>query len=182
MNQVVDINNNKTLTIALQYADIEWYIFPIFPIKNGSCSCGNTNCKSPGKHPINFLASHGHKDATTDKAIIRNWWKSCPTANIGIHCRRSGLAVVDIDPRNGGLETLEALEAEHGDIYSDVLAFTGGGGEHRIFELPEGNGLPGKLGAGIDLKVNGYIVAEPSNHISGGEYMWRVRLLYSHLP
>jgi len=172
MNQVVDINNNKALTIALKYADIEWYIFPIFPIKNGSCSCGNTNCKSPGKHPINFLASHGHKDATIDKDIIRNWWRSFPTANIGIHCRRSGLAVVDIDPRNGGLETLEALEAEHGDIYSDVLAFTGGGGEHRIFELPEGNGLPGKLGTGIDLKVNGYIVAEPSNHISGGEYMW----------
>jgi hypothetical protein len=30
--------------------------------------------------------------------------------------------------------------------------------------------LPGKLGPGIDLKLNGYIMVEPSNHTSGGVY------------
>ena len=44
MNQVVDINNNKALTIALKYADIEWYIFPIFPSPASANSVQTQSC------------------------------------------------------------------------------------------------------------------------------------------
>ena len=66
---------------------------------------------------------------------------------------------------------MEELEAEHGELVADVVQLTGGAGEHRLFLRPDGT-LPGKLGKGVDVKLNGYIIAEPSNHISGGEYVW----------
>ncbi len=43
-----------------------------------------------------------------------------------------------------------------------------------MFALPTGAGftLPGLLGPGVDVKVNGYIVVEPSIHPSGKRYEW----------
>jgi len=115
----------------------------------------------------------GQDHATTDAATIRAWWTREPQANIGIFLAPSGLMAIDIDPRNGGYDTIDALEAQHGPLASDVLQFTGGGGEHRVFALPHNAGsLPGKLGPGVDVKINGYIMAEPSNHLSGGVYGW----------
>jgi hypothetical protein len=52
-------------------------------------------------------------------------------------------------------------------------AETGGGGRHLAFRRP--NGLPvkdQKLGAGIDIKIDGYIVVAPSSHKSGRQYTW----------
>ncbi len=56
-------------------------------------------------------------------------------------------------------------------------AITGGRGRHILFEHPGGHVRcgAGKFGRGLDLKADGgYIVAEPSNHISGGTYDWDV--------
>ncbi len=158
-------------SMALQYAVIGWHVVPCWPIREGKCACG-TACKSPGKHPVSHLAQMGQKSATTDPDIIAAWWKVMPDANIGVYLAPSGLCAIDIDPRNGGSESIETLESEHGEIYSDVLAYTGGGGEHRVFEAPTAGGLPGKLAPGVDVKLDGYIIVEPSNHPSGGSYQW----------
>lgn len=160
----------ENIDFALKYADLDWHIFPCWWIENGKCACG-TNCLSPAKHPITALAPHGQKNATNDKVIISEWWSRYPKANIALFLEKSGLCAVDIDPRNGGDFTIEDLEHTHGKIESDVLALTGGGGEHRIFIKPNGN-LPGKLGKGVDLKLNGYVIVAPSNHSSGGVYEW----------
>ena len=108
--------------------------------------------------------------ATNDAATIERWWSAYPEANIGMPMAANHLIGVDIDPRNGGYLTMEQIEAEHGPLVSEVLQFTGGGGEHRIFSAPKDASFPGKLGAGIDLKHNGYLIVEPSNHSSGGSY------------
>lgn len=162
------------LDFALAYASLGWHVFPCHYITEGlTCSCGNENCKSPGKHPFSQLVPRGQDHATTDETQIRSWWSRQPRANIAIHLAPSGLMAVDIDPRNGGYDTIDALEAQHGAIASDVTQFTGGGGEHRVFSLPAHAGsLPGKLGPGVDIKLNGYIMAEPSNHVSGHQYGW----------
>ena len=160
------------LEAALRYAALGWKIFPCWTIEAGACACG-TPSKNPGKHPIGPVAPFGQASATTDAATIRRWWGRYPKANIAVSLADSGLCAIDIDPRNDGLYSIEALEAEHGPIESDVLQFTGGGGEHRVFRKPpEGTSLPGKLGKGVDVKLNGYIIVEPSIHYSGRPYQW----------
>lgn len=160
------------LDYALAYADLGWLVFPCFQItKGGNCACNVEGCKNAGKHPISAIAPKGQNSATTDKAVITAWWSQYPNANIAVYLAGSGLMAVDIDPRNGGDWTIEDLESIHGEIKSDVLALTGGGGEHRVFIKPEGT-LAGTLGKGVDLKLNGYIIVEPSNHASGGVYEW----------
>ncbi|WP_131669233.1 bifunctional DNA primase/polymerase [Psychrobacter pygoscelis] len=161
---------SDNLKTALAYAELGWQIFPCWQIVDGVCACG-TDCKSPGKHPISSLAPRGQDSATSDKAAITQWWTTNSDANIAIYLAGSGLCAIDIDPRNGGDYTIEDLESVYGPIESDVVQLTGGNGEHRLFLRPDGN-LPGKLGKGVDVKLNGYIIAEPSNHISGGEYIW----------
>lgn len=161
---------SKTLSTALAYADLGWKIFPCWSIVDGKCACG-TECKSPGKHPISALAPRGQDSATDDKDVITDWFTAHPQANIAVYLAGSGLCAIDIDPRNGGDYTMEELESEHGELIADVVQLTGGAGEHRLFLRPDGT-LPGKLGKGVDVKLNGYIIAEPSNHISGGEYIW----------
>ena len=174
---LIDFEKGESLHLqtALKYADMGWHVFPCWPIVKQpdglACGCGNSACKSPGKHPMSRLAPRGQGDATTDKAQIKAWWSDRPDANIAIYLGISGLCAVDIDPRNGGHYTIDDLEHKHGKIDSDVIQLTGGGGEHRVFLRPEGN-LPGTLGKGVDLKMNGYIMAYPSNHISGKTYEW----------
>ena len=98
-------------------------------------------------------------------------------ANIGIQTGiKSGLVVIDIDPRNGGDKSLQNLV----DSYDDVNAAldthtvkTGGNGTHYYFSIDEPFKSIKKhgLGDGIDIQADGkYIVAPPSNHVSGGDY------------
>lgn len=166
------VQSDSRLGYALRYAALGWHVMPLWWVGENGCACGDSACKNPGKHPISYLVPRGQDNATTDEARLRYWFESEPEANIGIFLRPSGLMAIDIDPRNGGVETIEAIEAKHGRLESDVLAITGGGGEHRVFLAPANGTLPGKLGDGVDVKLNGYIVVEPSNHASGQSYQW----------
>lgn len=158
---------------ALRYAAIGWLVFPVWGGLDGKCRCGRCgdDAKSPGKHPVEHLARGGVNSATTNPDQIRAWWTQFPEAGIGVSMSGSGLVAIDIDPRNGGLDTIDQIEAQHGALESDVLAFTQGGGEHRVFSLASDAGLPGKLGKGIDIKRNGYIVVEPTQGVQG-KYAW----------
>jgi hypothetical protein len=157
---------------AFSYAKLGWPVFPCHSIKNGECSCGKPDC-SPGKHP---RTDHGFNDATTDISQIKQWWELWPDANIAV-CTgaKSGIAVLDVDSKNGGLGNLELLESEHGALPETLVAQTGGGGRHYFFSYPE-NGFKnsaGKIASGIDTRgEGGYVIVEPSNHISGDSYHW----------
>jgi hypothetical protein len=137
-----------------------WYArqgIPVFP------------CKPRAKEP---LTAHGFKDATTDQARIAAWWSDWPEANIGLPTgAASGLLVVDVDPRNGGAESLDDLIAQYGPL-PDTAEQVTGGGRHIIFRNP-GIPVPKVLAQGIDLKADGgYIVVAPSVHPSGNAYQW----------
>jgi hypothetical protein len=55
------------------------------------------------------------KDATFDPKQIKAWWEKWPQANIGVATgAKSGIVVIDVDPRNGGGETLEKLQGDLG--------------------------------------------------------------------
>ena len=167
------------LSYALRYARIGWRVIPGWWAEQGEdgawrCACGNVQCRTPAKHPISRLVPRGLHDASIETATIEGWWRAMPRANICVVLAASNLVAIDIDPRNGGDVSIEDLEARHGLLRSDVLQLTGGGGEHRVFSVPAGQALqlPGQLGPGIDVKHNGYIVVEPSNHVSGSAYQW----------
>lgn len=147
------------LAWAMAYAERGWHVLPLEPGQ---------------KTPLGRLVPRGMLDATTDFTTIRSWWAQSPRAGVGVALAQSGLVAVDVDPRNGGTETFEQLQVAHGSLRSDVMAFTGGGGEHHVFVVPPGAqiSLPGTLGPGVDLKANGYIVVEPSRHPSGRQYGW----------
>lgn len=164
-----------TLDYALAYSKLGWYVLPVWSVDDhGQCRCGLPNDApghKAGKHPQANLVPHGHQDSTVDEQTIRNWWAEDPDAGIGISLSTSGLIALDIDPQNGGRESLATLEAEHGVLHSDCTAITQGGGEHRLFVADPELSFPGSLGAGLDLKHNGYICVAPSLGPSGA-YKW----------
>lgn len=157
---------------ALQLASLGFSIIPLHtPAPGGQCSCGDHNCRSPGKHP---RTRRGVKDASRDTKQIEQWWKQYPDANIGV-ATGGGIRVLDVDPRNGGDSSLAQLEATHGALPPTLSVNTGGGGKHLYFRVPEGSANScGIAGKGLDVKGNGgYVVAPPSLHVSGALYAWR---------
>jgi len=122
-----------------------------------------------------MLAPHGLNDASTVEAVVRHWWESRPNANIGI--ATASLVVVDIDPRHGGDATMNTLERKHGALPPTWRVITGGAGQHAYFRAPTGRKIPGSngtAGPGIDIRATGgYVVAPPSNHVSGSAYTWQ---------
>lgn len=159
---------------AEYYLSRGWYVLPVHSVENVKCSCRKINCGDEGKHP---MTRSGVKDATIDLSESKQWWLKWPNANVAIATGiKSGIVVLDIDPRNGGDETLAKLIKDIGQLPSTVVADTGGGGQHYYFKYPDVDikGGNNKLGVGIDVKSDGgYVVATPSVHVSGGLYRWK---------
>ena len=155
---------------AATYARAGMEVFPVQWIDDdGAFSCGHADC-SPGKHP---MTPRGHLDATTDPEQIAKWWQQWPDANIG-HRPAEEEFVLDVDPRNGGNESLAELFKQHGNIET-VESITGGGGRHLYLRLPRGVEIVGKIRGypGIDVKSHdGYVLLPQSNHKSGRRYEW----------
>lgn len=122
-----------------------------------------------GKVP---LTHNGFKSFTNDKAQINQWWEKWPGANIGA-CPALGEVVLDIDPRNGGLQTWEKIN-DGRSLPKTRVTVTGSGGFHYWFTLPEGIHVKGTAGPGIDIKTHkGYLVMPGSVHPDTGRaYRW----------
>lgn len=167
--------NDSRLDSALKYAEFfNWKVFPLHTIVDGRCTCGRSNCTSPGKHP---RTENGVKDATTDAETIKGWWSKWPDSNIGI-ATGNGLVVLDVDPRHGGDESIEDIE-----IPETVQVLTGGGGRHYYFEYDGAIGNRTNIKPGLDIRgQGGYVVAPPSNHVSGGQYEWELSSIPGETP
>lgn len=169
------------LPAALAYVNrFQWPVFPVHGIQDGRCTCGNADCKRPGKHPIGKLAPQGLKDATRDPEIVTTWWRLAPYANIGVPTGAlSGLVVLDVDAHKFGEDSLFDLTQRFGQLPFTVMALTGGGGYHYLFahpgpQLKIRNSVE-NLGPGLDVRGDGgYIVVAPSSHASGRRYEWEL--------
>lgn len=104
--------------------------------------------------------------ATDDIDQIHEWAKNHPGCNWATVTGRSGLAVVDIDPRNGGDDPLLA------SLPPTLQVKTGGGGHHRYYECAESVSLTKTdLAAGVELLVGAAAVTLPGSvHASGEPY------------
>ena len=102
------------LKAALWYASrFHWHVFPLRP-----------RDKTP-------LEAGGFYTASTDPAVIRDWWRRWPEANVGIACGASGLVVIDIDAKDGapGLESWRDLKADLGAGIEDARSEERRGGK-----------------------------------------------------
>lgn len=165
----------RLLDEALRYAAAGVPVFPLHWVKqDGNCSCRQgALCQAKGKHP---RIKNWNEEATTDAAKIKAWWEKAPSANIGIPMgEKSGLVALDVDTRHGGDSSLALLVDEFAALPNTITATTGGGGKHYIFKYTEELALKNVVGFrdGLDIRTQGgMIVAAPSIHHSGNQYMW----------
>ena len=140
------------MDLALHYAGRGWPVFPLMP---------------GGKKPL--PGSHGCLDASLDGNRIERWWREHPSANVGIATgRRSGLLVVDVDPRHNPrwLDTLRELA-----LPRTMTVRTWSGGWHLVYQLAgDGPGSGTDLLPGIDWRCNGGYVVAPGSVVEGSTY------------
>jgi len=172
-DQLMRFGDQSPVAAAIAYAHQGWKVVPLHTAPAGRCTCGRVDCESPGKHP---RTPHGSKDASSDETTISAWWERWPDSNLGI-VPDPRIAVLDVDPRNGGDDSLADLERDYGRLPTTAAVATGGGGRHFYFRLPEGEfrKRPG-FRPGLDLLIGtSYVIAPPSVHASGGDYYWVTR-------
>jgi len=153
---------NELLEAALSYARMGLAVFPL---------------EIKGKKPI---TDNGFKDATTDEAIVRQWWASNPKANIGIATgqKSGGIVAIDMDiDKDKGKDGYHVFKKWCDENYlvlpDSWLSITGRGGYHLFYRsrFP----VPSKIGwlDDVDIRADGaYVVAPPSVHPNGTRYEW----------
>lgn len=147
------------------------------------CSCFlGKRCPSPAKHArVPWGAASVFQTEPFTWRTVESWFHPefgwCPSANIGLPTGVNHLAVLDVDGKHGGFDSLVKLEAETGLTLTDTFVQeTGSGGLHLVFSAPLG-GIKsdsesfGDEYPGLDTRGRGgLIVVAPSRHISGRKY------------
>ncbi|ABD10579.1 hypothetical protein ThrDRAFT_04681 [Frankia casuarinae] len=160
------------LPAAVTYADQGWPVFVLGRTKRPVANCEPCAQAGPDhdREACPCLTCHSFYAATTDRNRIVAMLAAVPDGLLAIRTgTAAGLAVIDIDPRNGG--TLDR------SLMTPTAAVaTGGGGWHLYYRHPGHPVLSRPLtGApGIDIKADGgLVVAPPSLHpTTGRPYQW----------
>jgi Bifunctional DNA primase/polymerase, N-terminal len=162
---------------AAMYAALGFPVVPMYASQpGGGCSCLDPACSDPGKHP---RLAGWKRLASTDPAVVGEWWRRWPQANLGLVTGRR-FDVLDLDGQQG-VEALRAALSIAPSEHPGPVARTGGGGWHLLY-APSGLGNRVGLLPGVDWRGrDGLIVAPPSQHASGHRYRW-VRSLTAALP
>jgi putative DNA primase/helicase len=171
--------SNPHLEAAVSLARAGFHVFPVHGVIEElgvlRCTCGaGPTCQSMGKHPT---TKNGVYDATQNEVKIAAWWNAQPNWNIAIAAgEKTGLIVIDIDPRHGGLEQMAAWVAANGELPRTIVQETGGAGYHYLYLYPvDGQPLGNRTNwlPGVDVKsTGGYVVIAPSRHATGAYYKW----------
>ena len=150
---------------ALRYASLGWRVIPT----NGRL-----------KHPT---IDEWQRLATNVPSEVEALFAAADTDDVAIVTGvDSGIFVLDVDPRHGGVETLEDLQDIYGRLPDTPMSITGSQGFHFVFRypsLPEGvlirNDAGKRLGPGLDIRgEGGQISAPPTVHANGRRYEWEL--------
>lgn len=155
---------------ARAYGEAGFCILPLcWPDAKGGCACGRGHTgKEIGKVPVTL---HGNEDATSDGKQIQTWWEQWPQANIGANLEKSKLCVLDIDIPDANV--LWQVMQELG-IPDGTATVKTGNGYHLYFRaegLPQVRRIkPNK--SCYDVLAKGYVIMPPSQHKTGGKYVF----------
>jgi len=114
-----------------------------------------------------------------DVELWQAWIARWPRCNLAVITGRlSGIVVLDVDPRHGGLATIARLEREHGEFPDTACVLTPSGGRHLYYRHPGGrigNVQNSTAAPGIDLRADGGLaLLPPSRRADGQAYEWWV--------
>jgi P4 family phage/plasmid primase-like protien len=159
---------------------------PIYGLReDGSCQCsrpGECFASSPGKHPFGA----GWQRAAIDVAALDRHLAAGGNLGLRMGTQPDGRVLVALDEDEPG--ALARAENEFGALTETLTSRSGGGGEHRIYQWPEGRPLPKnavkpKNLPGADVRgEGGQIVIAPSRHRSGRTYEWTTLTAIAPLP
>ncbi|GAA2522657.1 bifunctional DNA primase/polymerase [Pilimelia columellifera] len=157
--------SNPLLTAALAYARAGHHVVPLHtPTPGGGCSCWDTDCPSPGKHP---RARRGLYAASADVSVVAAWWQRWPSANVAL---RTGLLmdVCDIDVADARHDITALLD--DGCAAGPLVATARG---WHLWVSPTGLGSTVGFLPGVDWRGRDALVAvPPSLHAAGVRYRW----------
>jgi len=154
------------------FNDIKIPTFGLHGVFNGVCECLNPECKALYKHPK--TASWQHSPVWDEEQLDVLELTDAFTTGYGVLC--NNLIVIDVDARNGGVDSYEKLVHDcHSILECEYIVSTGSGGgsKHLYFKLPIGHPKLNshiKQYPGIDFKSSGFVVGEGSMHQSGNRY------------
>lgn len=185
---------NAILDKAMQHVKAGMHIFPVQPGEK-------TPIVKPGGRRMKW-----GDEATNDEGTVYDWWTHrCPTANIGVACKPSGLLVVDCDmPKEGkaipprfagpGISCGEDIFMSITEQLSVPFPFetltvqTPSGGAHYYFrnvdnvQLRQTSPVPGW----IDVRGNGGLfggyVLGPGSQLPNGDYKVSNRAVIQPAP
>ena len=123
---------------ALGYIRRGWPVFVLGRSKRPVANCTACHAAGPGHDPAACpcLTCHGFHAATTSPARLAAMLAAVPGGLLAIRTgTAAGLAVVDIDPRNGG-------SIDPALMTPTAAVATGGGGWHLYYRHPGGPLLP----------------------------------------
>lgn len=153
-----------TKQAALKYLiSMAWSVFPV----------------GIDKKPLIEWAEYQERLPEVDE--VNEWWDKWPEAGIGVVTGEiSNLTVIDVDRINH--DPNQPL-AEHSDLPETLIAQTGSGGKHYYYTYNPKADHRKTLRKDIDIKSwHGYVIAPPSNHISGNKYNWLTKVKPVALP
>jgi len=149
--------------------------YPVFGLhgvtRDGFCECLNPKCEALYKHPKTSAWQHTPV-WEEDQLEVMELTDSFKTG-YGVLCK--GLLVVDVDARNGGLDSYNKLIQDCPEILEAgmiVETGSGGGSKHLFFKIDKDLKLQQHLKKypGIDFKSSGFVVGAGSKHKSGNLY------------
>jgi hypothetical protein len=151
----------STLEAALAYLALGWSVIP-----------------APVGAKRSLVAWKGWQATQPPPETWRAWAKVWPRANLAVITGRlSGVVVLDVDPRHGGLDSLARLEREHGELPETATVLTPSGGRHVYYTHPGvgriGNVQNSAAAPGLDLRGDGGLaLLPPSRRADGQAYEW----------
>lgn len=139
---------------------------------NNKCTSGET--KSPGKKPLDKDTSERNNIKSAEQ--LKSFLNDEVPYNVAVQIKpESRIIVIDVDKKNGGLESFTKLVEQYGGLPPTLRTNTGGGGFHLYFALPEQHEdtkFPNSIVGfeGIDILRNQKMMIPGSKHYSGNYY------------
>lgn len=153
------------------YLEAGFRVFGIHGVKNGVCGCEDPECEALFKHPR--ISNWQNVPHWSDEQI--ETFDAMGHFNTGFGVLCSGFLVIDVDARNGGVDSFKRLCKDIPEAATAkfvVNTGSGGGSQHHYFRLSEPLPLvqSHKDYPGLDFKSSGYVIGAGSMHASGAQY------------